>query len=69
MDDFGGSEAFDLSLEDLMDEYSSLPPQIAEWLWCIEYVAKFVKEIRCILGNSDPKPPLTVLCILRAGVD
>ncbi|KAJ0257016.1 F107 [Hirschfeldia incana] len=48
MDDHGGG-ASDLSLEELMDEYSSRPPQIAEWLWCIEYVAKFVKDIRCIL--------------------
>ncbi|CAL9215024.1 unnamed protein product [Arabidopsis halleri] len=46
MDDHGGS---DLSLEDLMDEYSSRPTQIAEWLWCIEYVAKFVKDISCLL--------------------
>ncbi|KAL1203609.1 hypothetical protein V5N11_033467 [Cardamine amara subsp. amara] len=46
MDDDHGS---DLSLEDLMDEYSSRPPQIAEWLWCIEYEAKFVKDLRCIL--------------------
>lgn len=49
MDDYGGS---DLSIEDLMDEYSSRPSQIAEWLWCIEYVAKFVKDISCLLGNS-----------------
>lgn len=41
----------DLSLEDLMKEYSSLPPQIAEWYWCIEYVAKYVKDLRCILGT------------------
>ncbi|XP_033130020.1 uncharacterized protein LOC103872272 isoform X2 [Brassica rapa] len=47
MDDHGG--AYDLSLEELMDEYASRPPQVAEWLWCIEYVAKFVKDIRCIL--------------------
>ncbi|KAG7591705.1 Zinc finger FYVE/PHD-type [Arabidopsis thaliana x Arabidopsis arenosa] len=46
MDDHGGS---DLSIEDLMDEYSSRPTQIAEWLWCIEYVAKFVKDISCLL--------------------
>ncbi|CAH8252347.1 unnamed protein product [Arabidopsis lyrata] len=46
MDDYGGS---DLSIEDLMDEYSSRPSQIAEWLWCIEYVAKFVKDISCLL--------------------
>ncbi|KAG7597063.1 Zinc finger FYVE/PHD-type [Arabidopsis suecica] len=46
MDDYGGS---DLSIEDLMDEYSSRPTQIAEWLWCIEYVAKFVKDISCLL--------------------
>ncbi|CAD5312740.1 unnamed protein product [Arabidopsis thaliana] len=46
MDDHGGS---DLSLEDLMDEYSSRPAQIAEWLWCIEYVAKFVKDLSCLL--------------------
>ncbi|KAF8099277.1 hypothetical protein N665_0247s0056 [Sinapis alba] len=47
----GGSScgASDLSIEELMDEYSSQPPQMAEWLWCIEYVAKFVKDIRCIL--------------------
>ncbi|ESQ35325.1 hypothetical protein EUTSA_v10009755mg [Eutrema salsugineum] len=49
MDDHGGSGASDLSLEELMNEYSSRPPQIAEWLWCMEYVAKFVKDIRCIL--------------------
>ncbi|KAG2258600.1 hypothetical protein Bca52824_077894 [Brassica carinata] len=30
-----------MSVEDLMNEYTSLPPQIAEWFWCIEYVAKF----------------------------
>lgn len=24
------------SLEDLMNEHSSLPPQIAEWFWCIQ---------------------------------
>ncbi|XP_048590928.1 uncharacterized protein LOC106351304 [Brassica napus] len=47
MNDHGG--AYDLSLEELMDEYASRPPQVAEWLWCIEYVAKFVKDIRCIL--------------------
>ncbi|CAF2083187.1 BnaA06g09580D [Brassica napus] len=47
MDDHGG--AYDLSLEELRDEYASRPPQVAEWLWCIEYVAKFVKDIRCIL--------------------
>ncbi|CAH2037646.1 unnamed protein product [Thlaspi arvense] len=50
MDNHGGSRASDLSIEDLMHEYLSRPPQIAEWLWCIEYVAKFVKDIRCILG-------------------
>ncbi|KAH0877482.1 hypothetical protein HID58_064876 [Brassica napus] len=51
MDDHGGGScgASDLSLEELMEEYSSRPPQVAEWLWCIEYVAKFVKDIRCIL--------------------
>ncbi|XP_010458995.1 PREDICTED: uncharacterized protein LOC104740164 isoform X2 [Camelina sativa] len=43
-----GSGASELSLEVLMDEYSSRPSQIAEWLWCIEYVAKFVKDLRCI---------------------
>ncbi|CAH8353794.1 unnamed protein product [Eruca vesicaria subsp. sativa] len=47
MEDHGG--AYELSLEELMDEYASRPPQVAEWLWCIEYVAKFVKDIRCIL--------------------
>ncbi|CAA7033775.1 unnamed protein product [Microthlaspi erraticum] len=50
MDDNFGSEASDLSLEELKEEHSSRPPEIAEWLWCIEYVAKFVKEdIRCII--------------------
>lgn len=53
MDDHGGGScgASDLSLEELMEEYSSRPPQVAEWLWCIEYVAKFVKDIRCILDD------------------
>lgn len=54
MDDHGGGGgssggASELSVEELMDEYYSRPPQIAEWLWCIEYVAKFVKDLRCIL--------------------
>ncbi|EOA40550.1 hypothetical protein CARUB_v10009280mg [Capsella rubella] len=48
MDDHGGSGAGELSLEDLMDEYSSRPSQIAEWLWCVEYAAKFVKDLRRI---------------------
>ncbi|CAH2033428.1 unnamed protein product [Thlaspi arvense] len=51
--------ASDLSLEDLMDEYSSLPPQIAEWFWCIEYVAKFVKDLRCILDLMNMGYPCT----------
>ncbi|KAL0865057.1 hypothetical protein Bca101_044175 [Brassica carinata] len=49
MDDHRGGGASDLSLGELRDEYASRPPQIAEWLWCIEFVAKCVKDIRCIL--------------------
>lgn len=49
----------DLSLEDLMKEYSSLPPQMAEWYWCIEYVAKYVKDLRCILDLMNLGYPTT----------
>lgn len=71
MDDDGGSEASELSLEELKDEYSSRPPEIAEWLWCIEYVAKFVKyDIRCIIGNFLIRDlGLWLLCMLRSGVN
>ncbi|KAJ4892733.1 RING/FYVE/PHD zinc finger superfamily protein [Raphanus sativus] len=47
------------SLEDLMNEYSSLPPQIAEWYWCIEYVAKFHKDLPCILDLMNMGYPST----------
>ncbi|CAN7036566.1 unnamed protein product, partial [Brassica rapa subsp. trilocularis] len=49
----------DLSVEDVMKEYSSLPPQIAEWYWCIEYVAKYVKDLRCILDVMNMGFPTT----------
>ncbi|WZZ11687.1 hypothetical protein YC2023_097608 [Brassica napus] len=48
-----------LSVEDVMKEYSSLPPQIAEWYWCIEYVAKYVKDLRCILDVMNMGYPTT----------
>ncbi|CAH8339904.1 unnamed protein product [Eruca vesicaria subsp. sativa] len=49
----------DLSIEDLMKEYSSLPPQIAEWYWCIEYVAKFHKDLSCIFDVMNMGYPCT----------
>ncbi|KAJ4892712.1 RING/FYVE/PHD zinc finger superfamily protein [Raphanus sativus] len=42
-----------------MNEYSSLPPQIAEWYWCIEYVAKFHKDLPCILDLMNMGYPST----------
>ncbi|KAF8044647.1 hypothetical protein N665_7344s0001 [Sinapis alba] len=46
-------------LSSLEDEYSSLPPQIAEWFWCIEYVAKFLKDLPCILDLMNMGYPPT----------
>ncbi|CAN8293446.1 unnamed protein product [Cochlearia groenlandica] len=59
MDYDGGSKSSDLSLEEVMEEYSSRSPQFAEWLWCIEYIAKFLKDLRCIhdvmnMGSQYP---------------
>lgn len=72
MDDHGGGGgsggASELSLEELMDEYYSRPPQIAEWLWCIEYVAKFVKDLRCILGSLNLNLALWLLFIVRRSI-
>ncbi|XP_010527811.1 PREDICTED: uncharacterized protein LOC104805090 [Tarenaya hassleriana] len=47
MDDPSGSKFSDSSLQDLMGEHASRP-SVAPWAWCIEYVAKFKKDLHRI---------------------